>query len=98
MRVARMSKSRSPELKLPKQIHERMQSEFQYAAKQVAESSSFGGKLYYFSVFYGEPIRLLNLHWDADVSLLLHVVQAACVAMTTNASQGQTPGVPSYWA
>ena len=63
---------------LPKPVQERLASEFRLAADKVASRPDLPGKLYYFSVFYGEPSRQLNVHWDADLALLFLVVQAAC--------------------
>lgn len=63
---------------LPKAIHKRLAQEFRLAAQNIADASDIEGKLYHFSVFYGETGRQLNLHWDADLALLYAVAQAAC--------------------
>ena len=63
---------------LPKQIHKRLAVEFRLAAQNVASANDIDGKVYHFSVFYGETGRLLNMHWDADLALLFEVVQTAC--------------------
>jgi hypothetical protein len=63
---------------LPKQVHQRLASEFKLAASKVAEADDIAGKLYYFSVFYGETGRQLNVHWDPDLALLYTVAQVAC--------------------
>ena len=62
---------------LPKQVHKRLASEFRLAASSIAESQDIADKLYFFSVFYGETGRQLNMHWDADLALLNVVTQAA---------------------
>ncbi len=62
---------------LPRQVHKRLAQEFKLAAAKVAASHDIDGKLYYFSVFYGETGRQLNIHWDADLALLYHVAQSA---------------------
>lgn len=62
---------------LPKHVHRRLAEEFKLAASKVAGSSDIEGKLYYFSVFFGEATRQLNVHWDADLALLHLVTQAA---------------------
>ena len=62
---------------LPKQVHKRLAEEFRSAAARVAESDEIEGKLYYFSVFFGETGRQLNMHWAADLALLYIVAQAA---------------------
>ena len=41
----------------------------------MAETSDIATKLYFFSVFYGEPHRLLNLAWDAQVALIYLVAR-----------------------
>jgi hypothetical protein len=64
---------------LPKQVHQRLASEFRLAASKVAEAENIEAKLYFFSVFYGETGRQLNVHWDPDLALLFEVVQAACL-------------------
>ncbi len=63
---------------LPKKIHSRLADEFRLAAQGVADASDIDGKLYHFSVFYGETGRQLNMHWDADLALLFLVAQGAC--------------------
>ncbi len=63
---------------LPDQVQKRLADEFKLAASMVAKSSDISEKNYYFSVFFGETGRQLNMHWDADLSLLHLVVQAAC--------------------
>lgn len=63
---------------LPKQVRKRLASEFRFAASKIAEADNIGEKMYYFSVFYGEAGRQLNVHWDTDLSLLHVVVQTAC--------------------
>jgi len=62
---------------LPKQIRRRLAEEFRLAASKVAEAQDIDGKLYYFSVFFGETSRQLNVHWDPDLALLHLVAQAA---------------------
>ena len=61
---------------LPDAVHERLSSEFQFAASKIVESNDQATKLYYFSVFHGETSRQLNMHWDADLALLFVVAQA----------------------
>lgn len=77
--------------KLPKQIHERLSGEFKLAAARVAEAQDLPGKLYYFSIFFGETGRQLNNHWDADLALLHNTVQFACQAIPM--SFGTLPAV-----
>ncbi|MEX0786198.1 MAG: hypothetical protein WD939_06135 [Dehalococcoidia bacterium] len=64
--------------RLPRQVQKRLASEFRFAASKIAEAGDIAEKMYYFSVFFGEAGRQLNVHWDTDLSLLHVVVQAAC--------------------
>jgi len=74
---------------LPKPIHERLAQEFILAASKVAEADGIAAKLYFFSVFFGEAGRQLNLHWDPDLALLFVVGQAACTGI------GNRPKLPA---
>ena len=60
----------------------------------MAETEDIAGKLYYFSVFYGEAGRQLNMHWDADLALLFIVVQAACAQITNRVKLPTSAGFP----
>jgi hypothetical protein len=80
---------------LPKSVRERLASEFRFAATKIGEAPEISGKVYYFSVFYGEATRQLNMHWDADLALLWSVTQTAC--LTINTRLATTPvylGIP----
>lgn len=72
---------------LPKPVHEFLESEFKFAAAKVAEATNIAEKVYYFSVFYGQAGRQLNLHWDADLALLWSVGQSACTAINLRLTQ-----------
>jgi len=63
---------------LPEPIRQRLLSEFRIAAEKGAEAEDLPGKLYYFSVFYGEVSRQLNVHWDADLVLMHNTISLAC--------------------
>ena len=71
---------------LPKAIQKRLAQEFRLAADRVAEADGIAGKVYFFSVFYGETGRQLNVHWDPDLALLFLVTQAACAGITNRAN------------
>ena len=79
---------------LPKPVHERLKSEFRIAASKVAEARDIPGKIYYFSVFYGESSRQLNIHWDADLALLWLVVQATCHGVNNRLTQATNAEYP----
>lgn len=72
---------------LPEPIRQRLAAEFRFAASRIAETSDIDTKLYYFSVFFGETSRQLNMHWDADVALLWSVSQSACNAIAARNAQ-----------
>ena len=87
---------------LPESIHERLASEYKAAAARVSEATTLDAKLYYFSVFFGEATRMLNMHWDADLALLWAVTQHASNAILGRQSQaaGEFPlgGFPDGFA
>jgi len=76
---------------LPDAVHQRLRSEFEFAAQRVAASQHLKEKLYYFSVFFGETGRQLNVFWDPDLALLFLVAQAISVQLP---NQPQLPVVP----
>ena len=61
---------------LPETVRQRLASEFRFAADQMAEAPDMEAKLYFFSVFFGESQRSLNLAWDAQVALVHAVTQS----------------------
>ena len=69
---------------LPKLVRQRLANEFKLGAEKVVGASDIGMKVYYFSIFFGETGRQLNMHWDADLALLWTVTQHA-----SNAIQGR---------
>ena len=79
---------------LPKTIHKRLSAEFRLAASKLAEADTIEGKLYFFSVFYGETGRQLNMHWDPDLALLFQVVQGACAQIGNRAKLPTSAGFP----
>ncbi len=62
---------------LPKQVRQRLTQEFRYASQKMDEATDLPTKLYFFSVFFGEANRSLNLAWDDDLALLHMVCQTA---------------------
>jgi hypothetical protein len=61
-------------LKLPESIQKRLASEFRFARDKMAESGDFDSLMYFYSAFYGEVQRALNLHWNADLALMHSVL------------------------
>ena len=74
---------------LPKELQTRLATEFRFAVDRMKEVSDFESKIYFFSVFYGEPQRLFNLYWDASLALLADVIQSAATQMA------QKPRLPA---
>lgn len=74
---------------LPEPIRQRLASEFNFAAARIAEAGDIGLKGYYFSVFYGETGRQLNMHWDADMALLWSVTQHLSSAIGVRQAQAK---------
>ncbi len=81
---------------LPEPIRQRLAAEFKTAAENVIEADDLPGKLYYFSVFFGEAGRQLNVHWDTDLVLLHNTVQAACGTIAAMAPQLPPAVAPPY--
>ena len=79
---------------LPNAIHKRLSKEFRLAASKLAKADSIEGKLYFFSVFYGETGRQLNMHWDPDLALLFQVVQGACAQIGNRVKLPPDAGFP----
>lgn len=77
-------------------MHERLRTEFRIAASKVGEARDIRTKNYYFSAFYGEALRQLNVHWDIDLALAWSVVQHACQAINTRLSAGDAYPVGGF--
>lgn len=76
---------------LPKSIRQRLANEFKFAATKIAENDDIGMKVYYFSVFFGETGRQLNMQWDADLALLWSAAQHFCNAVGTRSASATGP-------
>lgn len=81
---------------LPDQVRQRLADEFKLAAQKVAEADDLPGKMYYFSVFFGETGRQLNNHWDSDLVLLHNTVQAACQTIPIFVTQLPAIAAPPF--
>ncbi len=58
-----------------KELRQRLASEYRYAVSRMQQEPHPAKKLFYFSVFYGEAERVLNLEWDRDLALIRLVSQ-----------------------
>jgi hypothetical protein len=57
------------------ELRQRLAQEYKYAVAKMKEVEQPAKKLYYFSVFFGEAQRVLNLEWDRDLVLIYTVTQ-----------------------
>jgi len=55
-----------------KEYRQRLAREYRYAVNKMQETQS-AKKLFYFSVFFGEAQRVLNLEWSRDLALIYTV-------------------------
>ncbi len=88
---------------LPKVLQDRLAQEFRFAADRMKEVEDLQTKAFFFSVFHGEPSRILNFHWEPSLVLLHEIAQKTVQQM--NAKAGLPPtaspfvlGIPSGWS
>jgi hypothetical protein len=87
-------------MQLPNPIQKRLAEEFRFAADQMKTVSDVQSKLWFFSAFYGETTRILNVWWNPELALLHMVLQDAFRIISTNAveyaaSGGRAIGFPA---
>lgn len=58
-----------------KDFRERLAKEYRYAVTRMQQETQPAKKLFYFSIFFGEAQRMLNLEWDRDLVLTFMVTQ-----------------------
>ena len=74
-----------------KEYQQRLAKEYRYAVTKMQETHPTR-KLFYFSVFFGEAQRVLNLEWNRDLALIYTVTLHVYTQMTTQAPlSGQLP-------
>ena len=61
----------------------RLAAECRYAVTKMREAPDVSKKMFYFSAFFGEAQRLLNLEWDRNVVLIFIVTQQAYTQINT---------------
>jgi hypothetical protein len=59
------------------ELKQRLASEYHIAATRMQAESQPAKKMFYFSIFFGEAQRILNLQWDRDLALIFLVTQQA---------------------
>ncbi len=72
-----------------KEYRQRLAREYRYAVTKMQETQP-ARKLFYFSVFFGEAQRVLNLEWSRDLALIYTVTQHAHTQINTTI---QAPGL-----
>jgi hypothetical protein len=72
-----------------KEYRQRLAKEYRYAVTKMQEAQP-ARKLFYFSVFFGEAQRVLNLEWNRDLVLIYTVTQHAYTQINTTI---QAPGL-----
>jgi hypothetical protein len=74
-----------------KEYRQRLAKEYRYAVTKMQEAHP-ARKLFYFSVFYAEAQRVLNLEWNRDLALIYSVALHVYTQMNTQAPLlGQLP-------
>lgn len=90
-------------MQLPDNLRRQLAEEYRFAVEKMRAATDPAEILYFFSAFFGEAQRVLNLQWDADLALVHHVSQAAYPQISGRlqaARSGADPTVtfPSrYW-
>ncbi len=77
-------------MKLQKELRQRLAKDYRFAAIRMQQEKQVARRLFYFSVFFSEAQRALNLEWDRDlvlVQLIGQQVHAQMSALT------QTPAL-----
>ena len=64
------------------ELCQRLAKEYRYAVTKMQDSPQPSKKLFYFSIFYGEPQRIINWEWDRDLVLIYIVSQYTFNAVT----------------
>ena len=60
---------------LPNDVRERLAAEFRFAVGKMVETEDVPVKMYFYSVFFGEAQRMLNMAWDSNLALVHLVTQ-----------------------
>ncbi len=53
-----------------KEYRQRIANEYRYAVTKMQDAGSLDKKLFYFSVIFSEPQRVLNWDWENDLALI----------------------------
>lgn len=74
-------------LALPKSLHQKLATEYRFAANHMAESEDLPTKLYFLSAFFGETQRVFNLHWDPTLALVHSTFQIAYQSLSARLAE-----------
>ena len=70
------------------EFQRRLVKEYRYAVTKMQEVTQLSQKLFYFSVFFGDARRILNLEWNRELVLIHLVTQHIHTQINTSV---QTP-------
>jgi len=78
-----LGKRRVVHLLQHKEYKQRLAKDYRYAATKMQEAQHPARKLFYFSIFFAEAQRVLNLEWDRDIALIYQVTQQTHTQIST---------------
>jgi hypothetical protein len=80
------------------EYRQRLAKEYSYAVTKMQEVTQPAKKLFYFSVFFGEAQRILNLEWDTGLALV-HLITQQVYTQINGAIQvsGLAQTLPIDW-
>ena len=78
-------------------LKNRLASEYRYAATRMQQATEPAKKLFYFSVFYGETLRVLNWEWNSDLVLIHMVTQQVYNQINGIAQNPASHALPIEW-
>lgn len=90
-------------MKLNKSFRKRLVEEYRFALSRMKSTDEASEKMYFFSVFYGESNRVMNMQWD-DHLCLVHTMtqhvfrQADARIKALMAGDTRVPVTKSYFA
>ncbi len=73
-----------------KGYRQRLANEYLYAVTKMQEAKDPARKLFYFSIFFGEAQRTLNLEWNRELALIYTITQHVHAQINTVM---QMPGI-----
>lgn len=80
-----------------KEINQRLAGEYRYVATRIQQTDDPAKKLFYFSAFFGEAQRLLNLEWNRDLALIHMVTQQVYTQINSTAQNPASHVLPIDW-